>query len=119
MRYLVLLLLMLFFAIGCECEASYTKDEECYPLAKVMNDPSMEGAKTCKFMENFCTFTSKRKSSSGEVSFSYTQQIPCYQFETYRAVYECKLENKDVVLDSERYKITQECIISKTSLIKK
>ena len=119
MRHLVLIIVMLGFIVGCECNASDLPEKECYPLDKIMKDPYMRGSETCKLAENFCTFTSEQKAIGGDMKYMYTHQIPCYQFETYRATHDCTIEHTDVCPDSERYTVTRECIISRTNLIKK
>jgi len=118
MRSAVLLILVLVFAIGCECNASEV-NKECYPLENIMKDSYMRGTETCKYLdlEGFCTFTSQHKTGGG-MNYTHTAQIPCYQFETYKVIHNCTIENQDAP-ESERYTLTRECITSRTCLIKK
>lgn len=98
-------------------EAS-TTDKECYPLKDILKKENIKAKEACKFLDNFCVFTTENKTEGG-MEYTYTTQIPCSQFELYKATYECSEKYKTVYQTCERYKKTRECIISKTKLIKK
>jgi len=114
MRY-VLLSLLSIFIISCECDASTTQDKECYTLDDIMKDHYMKGAETCKLSEGFCIFTSNQKAIGGDMNYSYSQQIPCKHFETYKAIRKCTIEHQDIPQKSERYMRTRDCIKYQTN----
>jgi len=60
--------------------ATELPDKKCYNLEKIMKDPFMKGVEVCKFVENFCTFTSPIKAHKSKINISYTRQIPCGDF---------------------------------------
>jgi len=96
--------------------ASDDLKEECFKLDELIinGKPLIKDAKTCKYLDNFCTFTSKRKSlGEGNLNFNYTQQIPCKQFEKYRVIRDCYFKYQKVCDPSKRYTLTKECIQSK------
>ena len=120
MRYFFLSLLCIFL-ISCECHSSDLPEKECYKLVKLRKDiymRDMKNVETCRLQENFCTLTSEKKTENG-MNYTYTRQIPCFQFKIYKVVKKCILEYRGISPKSKRYTLTKECIHLKKKLIKK
>ncbi len=85
MRF-VLLAVLLACVVGCECNASDLPEKECLNLEEIMRDPKMKGSEVCKFMENFCVFTSPQKATRGDMTYTLSHQIPCHQFDKMKVI---------------------------------
>jgi len=108
------LLLITFFVI-CNISASEI-NEECFNLNELIinGKPFIKGSSTCKYLDNFCTFTSKRKSlDNNSINIDYIQKIPCEEFEKYKIIRNCTLKYQNLPDKSKRYTLTKECILSK------
>jgi hypothetical protein len=86
MKFFLFVFLCVFISRG-ECKSSKLPKEECYKIDKVMHDPTMKNTEICRFLSNFCTFTSPVSFNDNEDNIIlYSRPIPCSQFERFKKI---------------------------------